>query len=93
MKPKVKPKLKPKPSQKDVDLAMIDSPAYYARLGVYEPYKVIEAIFAEDAHLAMAFKYMARAGHKKDSSYAQDVSKARWWLTKALQHVGAEPKD
>jgi len=45
---------------------------------------VIEARFAEDAHLSQAAKYLLRAGHKTDSSYVKDVGKCIWWCVRAL---------
>ena len=45
---------------------------------------IIEARFAEDAHLSQACKYLLRAGHKTDSSYTKDVGKCLWWCAKAL---------
>lgn len=49
---------------------------------------VIEAFFQQDAHLSQAFKYMARAGKKPESSYLKDVGKALWWLAKAILYHG-----
>jgi len=45
---------------------------------------VIEARFADDAHMAQAMKYFLRAGHKGTSSYTEDVSKGVWWAVRAL---------
>ena len=47
---------------------------------------VIEAFFADNAHLSQAFKYMARAGKKEGSSYLEDITKAKWWLKRAAKH-------
>ena len=52
---------------------------------------VIDAFFAQDAHIAQAFKYLARAGKKETSSYVEDVAKARWWLEHSINiHGGHE---
>jgi len=45
---------------------------------------IVEAFFAQDAHLAFAIQYIFRAGRKSSSSYVEDVSKAVWWLVRAL---------
>lgn len=45
---------------------------------------LIEACFAQDAHLAQAAKYMFRAGRKPDVSYVLDVGKCLWWCAKAI---------
>lgn len=45
---------------------------------------IIEARFADDAHMAQAMKYFLRAGHKGTSSYVEDVSKGIWWCVRAL---------
>jgi hypothetical protein len=49
---------------------------------------IINALFAQDAHLATAFAYMARAGKKADNSYNQEIGKARRWLEFGLEHHG-----
>lgn len=54
-----------------------------------ESVDVIEAFFRRDSHLAQAFKYMARAGKKPDNSYVQDLEKARWWLTRAIEQASS----
>ena len=50
----------------------------------FQAVDVIEARFAEDAHLSQAVKYLLRAGHKTDSSYVKDVGKCVWWCVRAL---------
>ncbi len=51
---------------------------------------VIEALFLQDAHLAQAFKYMARAGRKLGQPYTKDVAKSRYWHDRALKFHNAE---
>lgn len=70
------------------------NPDHYKKLEQYEPVLVIEATFRNDSHLAMAYKYMARAiTGKQNSSYAEDVAKAEWWLHRVLIDCGHHPKD
>ncbi len=49
---------------------------------------VIEALFAQDAHLAHAATYMLRAGRKKESSYIKDIAKCAWWCVRAVNFHG-----
>lgn len=50
-----------------------------------ESVTVIEAFFLTDAHLSQAFKYMSRAGSKKGESYTDDLTKAKFWIERAIE--------
>lgn len=71
------------------------NPSHYRRNSMsntaLEAVDVMEAFFQHDIHVAHAFKYMARAGHKKESSYVEDLMKARWWLERAIKQHGGHP--
>ncbi len=61
-----------------------------------EPADVIEAFASQDAHKSQAIKYLLRAGSKSDVSYVEDMAKARWWATRAVNFHGGHkevPKD
>lgn len=45
---------------------------------------LMEARFAQDAHLAQALKYLMRAGRKPETPYIKDVGKCLWWCAKAI---------
>ena len=64
------------------------NPSHYHTDSGMEAVDVMEEFFVQDAHLAQAFKYMARAGKKPESSYTQDVGKAAWWLVRACITYG-----
>lgn len=49
-----------------------------------------EALFADNAHLSHAFKYLSRAGRKGTASYLSDLGKCVWWVTKAMMYKGAK---
>lgn len=51
---------------------------------------IMEARFADDAHLAQAVKYLLRAGHKNESSYLNDLGKCVWWIMRAMMFHGAK---
>ena len=54
----------------------------------FEVADLMEAHFAQDAHLAQAFKYLMRAGRKADASYVADVGKCLWWCAKSIMFHG-----
>ena len=54
----------------------------------FEVADLMEAHFAQDAHLAQAFKYLMRAGRKADASYVADVAKCLWWCAKSIMFHG-----
>ena len=56
------------------------SPDHYARLDP-EPIDVIEA-WGLGYHMGNALKYIARAGRKDRTRYAEDLRKAAWYLTR-----------
>jgi len=63
------------------------NPKHYDLIVNGQPTQVvdlIEARFADDAHMAQAMKYFLRAGHKGTSSYTEDVAKGVWWAVRAL---------
>lgn len=65
------------------------NPAHYDAKVNGQPVQVVdimEAFFADDAHLSQALKYLLRAGHKGKSSYLEDVGKALWWCAKAIMY-------
>ena len=49
---------------------------------------MMEALFPDNLHLSQAFKYMARAGKKKSSSYVEDVAKCIWWCIRSVNAHG-----
>lgn len=55
-----------------------------------EAVDIIEAFWADDAHLSQAGKYLLRAGKKAESSYLKDVGKALWWCAKAIMFHGGQ---
>jgi hypothetical protein len=59
------------------------TPRHYRRLSP-EPVDVIEA-WDLGFHLGNAVKYIARAGHKGD--VIEDLSKARWYLDRAIARL------
>lgn len=61
---------------------MVNEPPHY-KSGGMEAIDVIEAFFADNFHLASAFKYLARAGKKGD--YVEDLEKAVWYLHRVIE--------
>lgn len=61
---------------------MVNQPPHYQTETGLEAIEVIDAFFANDYHLGTVFKYLARAG-KKDNK-VQDLSKAAWYLQRAI---------
>lgn len=59
------------------------NPSHY-RGKAMQPADVIDEYFATDGHLSQACKYMLRAGRKPGSSYVMDLSKALWWIARAI---------
>ena len=68
---------------------MVNEPPHY-KSGGMEAIDVIEAFFADDFHLASAFKYLARAGKKGD--YVEDLEKAAWYLQREISRHGGTDK-
>ena len=61
---------------------MVNEPPHY-KSGGMEAIDVIEAFFADDFHLASAFKYLARAGKKGD--YVEDLRKSIWYINREIE--------
>ena len=61
---------------------MVNEPPHY-KSGGMEAIDVIEAFFADDFHLASAFKYLARAGKKGD--YVEDLRKSIWYINREVE--------
>ena len=61
----------------------VNSPSHYT-MGRIE---VIEALedWGLSFHLANAVKYIARAGKKDPAKYREDLSKAVWYLRRAIE--------
>lgn len=69
---------------------MVNEPPHY-KSGGMEAIDVIEAFFADDFHLASAFKYLARAGKKGD--YVEDLRKSIWYLQREIdRHASADER-
>lgn len=64
-------------------MSRVDHPDHYQTSAGLEAIDVIEAFFADDFHLASAFKYLARAGKKGD--YVEDLEKAAWYLHRVIE--------
>lgn len=62
----------------------IDHPDYYQ--GKIEVIDFIEA-FDFNFNLGNVVKYISRAGHKPDSDYLTDLSKAEWYLHREIIRV------
>lgn len=63
------------------------NPSHYTMTLNGQPVEVVdimEAWFAEDAHMAQAIKYFLRAGRKTDQAYTKDIGKGIWWAVRAL---------
>lgn len=70
----------------------VSHPAYYGGAdNPYEAIKVIEA-WELDFCLGNAVKYIARAGKKNPAKAAEDLAKARWYLTRALERLERAPR-
>lgn len=61
----------------------VHSPTHYKGAGGLDGIDVIDA-FGLDFNLGNVVKYILRAGKKPGSAYATDLSKARWYLDRAL---------
>lgn len=61
-------------------------PSHYTRLGAYSPVDVIE-IWGLDFNLGNAIKYIGRAGHKDPTKYTEDLKKAAWYLSRAIERA------
>jgi hypothetical protein len=66
---------------------MINHPPHYT-FGKYEVFDVLMDWFASDPVLWQVVKYVARANHK--GSKLTDLSKARFYLTKAIEQCEKE---
>ena len=64
------------------------NPDHYQKHGEFEPIFVIEAYFQDDAHLAMACKYLLRFGGKAGESQIDDLKKAQWWVGRRVSFLG-----
>lgn len=66
---------------------LINHPQHYG--GVDNPYEAIKVI--EAWHLGFclgnAVKYICRAGKKRRSSTLEDLKKAQWYLTRAIESL------
>lgn len=68
------------------------NPGHYQASGL-EAIEVIEA-FALDFCLGNAVKYICRHGRKSDGATAIDIKKARWYLTRRIEHLtGISPSE
>lgn len=84
----------------DTAPSVVNSPSHYAITvkaagGIpvqIEVVDLIEALYPQDAHMAHAMTYVCRAGRKHSSSYLEDLAKARWWITRAIQFHGGHPE-
>ena len=63
----------------------VNHPAHYSKGGV-EAIDVIEA-WRLGFNLGNVVKYIARAGHKPDASFVDDLKKARWYLERQISQV------
>lgn len=72
-----------------------DRPSYYG--GADNPYEAIKVIEAWELgfHLGNAVKYIARAGKKLGEPASKDLTKARWYIERAILLSGGPngPKD
>jgi hypothetical protein len=68
----------------------VDHPTHYG--GADNPYEVIKVIEAWHLgfHTGNALKYIARAGKKPQSSDIEDLEKARWYLSRAVDQIDIE---
>lgn len=66
-------------------MSAIDHPKHY-NMGRIEVIDAIEA-WKLGFHLGNAVKYIARAGHKDSATAAEDLEKARWYLSRALNQT------
>lgn len=57
---------------------------------IYNNYELIEALFADDAHLSHALKYLMRVGRKPTAPYLLDLGKCLWWVARAMMFHGAK---
>ncbi len=63
----------------------VNHPPYYAQGGI-EAIDVIEA-WDLDFCLGNTVKYIARAGKKNPGKIAEDLAKARWYLSRAIERA------
>jgi len=71
----------------------VNRPAGYVRGNLpVEPIEVIEALGLPH-HLACAFKYLWRAGHKPGVDEIEDLKKSRWYLDRYLSVNGGAKLD
>ena len=63
----------------------VDHPEHYG--GAEDPYEAIKVIEAWELGFCLgnAVKYIARAGRKPGSDWVEDLSKARWYIDRAIQ--------
>lgn len=65
----------------------VNHPSHYTR-GRFETIEVIEE-WGLDFCLGNTVKYISRAGHKDPAKEIEDLRKARWYLDRRLQQLGA----
>jgi hypothetical protein len=64
----------------------VDHPSHYGGDTVYEAIKVIEA-WGLDFSLGNAVKYISRAGKKDPTKLVEDLTKAAWYLNRAIENA------
>ena len=69
----------------------VNHPKHYQTESGLEAIEVIEAFFHNNAFLANAFKYLARAGKKDKTS--QELNKSIWYIRRELKYIGHPPLD
>lgn len=68
---------------------MVNHPPHYQSNSGLEAIEVIEAFFLDNALLANAFKYLARAGKK--GSAGEDLRKSVWYINREIERLGGQP--
>lgn len=68
----------------------VSHPAHYTSGGI----ETIDAIEAWDLgfHLGNVVKYVSRAGKKDPARTVEDLRKAKWYLERAIERAGDEPR-
>jgi hypothetical protein len=70
----------------------VNHPQHYG--GKDNPYEAIKVIEAWELGFCLGnvVKYISRAGKKSRSSFLEDLSKAKWYLTREIENLGKEEK-
>lgn len=72
-------------------MSQVDHPSHYTSGKI----EVID--FIEDQnlgfHLGNVVKYIARAGKKNPETFIEDLEKARWYLTRAINQLKSDEDD